>query len=97
MSESPELPTAAETPDALRVARDLAAVLAELGPDERRVLLALARRLLAGQHAYGLLDVARDKRDWRAERALEIQDLLVYTAIAEVAEAARGKGGGNAK
>jgi hypothetical protein len=64
---------------------ELLEVLAELGRDERRVLLVLARRLLAGQHAYGRLDVANDRRDWRKERAEELADALVYGAIAEVA------------
>jgi aryl-alcohol dehydrogenase-like predicted oxidoreductase len=63
----------------------LSATIAELGTDERRVLLALARRLLAGQRTYGRLDVARDGRDWRRERADELADALVYGAIAEVA------------
>ncbi len=64
-------------------------VVRELGTDERRVLLVLARRLLAGQGCYGRLDVAKDNRDWRAERAAELADALVYGAIAEVAEARR--------
>ncbi len=57
---------------------EIVAVVRELGPDERRVLLVLARRLLAGQCAYGRLDVARDGRDWRRERADELADALVY-------------------
>lgn len=64
---------------------DLLDVVAELGVHERRVLLALARRLLAGQSAYGRLDLARDGRDWRKERAEELADALVYGAISEVA------------
>jgi hypothetical protein len=68
---------------------ELAIVLEQLGADERRVLLALARRLLAGQHAYGRLDIANDARDWRRERAEELADALVYGAIAEVATATR--------
>jgi hypothetical protein len=64
---------------------ELEAILAELGPDEHRVILVLARRLLAGQHAYGRLDVATDGRDWRRERADELADALVYWAIEEVA------------
>ena len=70
---------------------DLLDVVAELGPDERRVLLVLARRLRAGQAAYGRLDVAHDRRDWRKERAEELADALVYGAIGEVA-ATLGKG-----
>lgn len=55
-----------------------------LGPDERRVLVVLARRLLAGQQQYGRLRLATDARDWRHERAQEIQDLLIYTAFEEL-------------
>ncbi len=65
----------------------LSSVVADLGPDERRVLLVLARRLLEGQQTYGRLNVAGDGRDWRAERAAELADALVYGAIAEVAGA----------
>jgi hypothetical protein len=68
---------------------ELQDVLAELGPDELRVLLALARRLLMGQRTYGLLSVATDGRDWLQERSAELEDALVYTAIAEVAAATR--------
>jgi hypothetical protein len=64
---------------------ELAAIATELGDDEVRVLLVLARRLAAGQRTYGRLDVAHDQRDWRRERAEELADVLVYTAIAEVA------------
>jgi hypothetical protein len=60
-------------------------VLAELGDEERAVLLVLARRLLAGQRAYGRLKLARDPRDFRRERAEELADAMVYTAIGEVA------------
>lgn len=64
---------------------ELVAVVDELGPEERRVLLALARRLLTGQRAYGRLDLARDERDWRRERAEELADALVYQTIGELA------------
>ncbi len=63
------------------LAGDLLDVVSQLGADERRVLGLLARRLLAGQAAYGRLDLARDRRDWRAERSFEIQDLLIYSAF----------------
>ncbi len=68
---------------------ELLDVISELGPDERRVLLALARRLLQGQRTYGLLSVATDGRNWLRERSEELEDALVYTAIAEVAAANR--------
>ncbi|HSY21821.1 MAG TPA: hypothetical protein VK841_06890 [Polyangiaceae bacterium] len=51
-------------------------------------MLLLARRLLAGQHAYGRLDVAHDARDWRKERADELADALIYGAIGALAEVA---------
>lgn len=66
---------------------ELLDVTSQLGAEERRVLLALARRLLAGQRAYGRLDLAHDRRDWRRERAEELADSLIYGAIAEVAAA----------
>jgi hypothetical protein len=64
---------------------DLLDVISELGTEERAVLLALGRRLLQGQRTYGLLSVATDGRDWLRERSEELEDALVYTAIAEVA------------
>jgi hypothetical protein len=76
------------TPDVLA---DLADVVGELGSDELRVLLVLARRLLAGQRHYGPLDVAHDGRSWHRERAEELADALVYGAIGEVA-ATLGRG-----
>jgi hypothetical protein len=79
--------TAATAPHDEAILMSTAALLQtieELGQDERRVLLALARRLLFGQKAYGRLDLANDRRDWRKERSLEIQDLLVYSAFEEL-------------
>jgi hypothetical protein len=64
---------------------ELSGIVASLGPDEHAVLLVLARRLARGQRAYGLLSLRDDKRNWRTERAEELEDALVYTAIAEVA------------
>ena len=69
----------------MTVDAELADVVAQLGADERKVLLVLARRLLQGQRTYGLLSVATDGRDWLHEQSEELQDALVYTAIAEVA------------
>lgn len=54
---------------------------AELGDDELRVIAYLATRLLVGQRQYGRLDLAKDARDWRRERAAEVADLLVYTGF----------------
>lgn len=67
------------------VAGELVVLVDELGDVERRVLVVLARRLLAGQRTYGRLDVAADPRDWRRERGEELADVLVYGAIAEMA------------
>ena len=69
--------------------RALDAACADLGDQELQVLVVLARRLLAGQRAYGRLDLAHDRRDFQTERAEELQDTLVYTAIAEVASIVR--------
>jgi hypothetical protein len=69
----------------------LGETLAELGQDERRVILVLARRLLEGQKAYGRLSLATDPRDFRHERAMEIADLLVYSAFAELQQATRAQ------
>jgi hypothetical protein len=80
--DSDDLLTAAE-----RFSEDnaeLISVARQLGTDERKVLLLLARRLLKGQATYGLLDVRSDPRDWRKERAEELQDALIYGAIVEV-------------
>lgn len=57
---------------------------AELGDDEIRTLVCLARRLREGQRCYGKLDLAHDRRDFRKERSEEIQDLLVYSAFVEL-------------
>jgi hypothetical protein len=75
------------TPDV--AARELLDVVAELGTDERRVLLALARRLLAGHGTYGRLDVATDRRDWRSEAAEELLDGCVYLACETMRRGAR--------
>ncbi len=78
-----------EAPAHVTASSELLEVVSELGDDERRVLLVLARRLLAGQGTYGRLDIATDRRDWRKERAEELSDLLVYDAIAEIAAETR--------
>ncbi len=60
-------------------------VWSELGADEKRVMLVLAKRLLAGLLHYGRLSLSTDSRNWRQERAAELADALIYTAFAEVA------------
>jgi hypothetical protein len=61
-------------------AAELSNVLQELGPDELRVLLAIARRLAVGRVQYGALDIRGDRRDWRKEAMEEACDLSVYMA-----------------
>ncbi len=56
-------------------------VWAALGAEEKRVMLVLAQRLLAGQQEYGKLAIASDPRDFKREGAEEIQDLLIYSAF----------------
>jgi len=53
----------------------------QLGDDEIRALLFLARRLHAGQQLYGRIDLATDARDWRKERSEELADAAIYTAF----------------
>lgn len=59
---------------------DLHDVIDRLGAEERAVMLHIAKRLLAGQASYGLLDVANDQRDFDAEAGDELSDLLAYLA-----------------
>lgn len=63
----------------------------QLGDDERTVLARLAERLRDGQAAYGRLDLARDSRDWTAERAAELEDVLIYSAFEAVKRAIRNE------
>ncbi len=67
---------------------DLENVWVDLGDDERRVLYAIARRLRTGQRAYGMLDIAKDKRDWLQEEHEEHLDAIVYAAIRTLKEKA---------
>jgi hypothetical protein len=59
---------------------ELDAIVARLGSDEVRVLVAIARRLAVGRVQYGPLEISTDPRDWRAEGAQEACDLSVYLA-----------------
>jgi hypothetical protein len=72
---------------------DLLSVAAGLGPDERRTLLVLARRLAEGERRYGRICLATDARTFRTERSEELADLLVYTAFMELAAVAKGEPG----
>lgn len=39
-----------------------------------------------GAKQYGVLNIAKDKRDWKEEAAQEILDLAVYAAIGTLKE-----------
>lgn len=60
---------------------DFESVWAQLGDDERRVLVAIAKRLAKGATQYGPLCVAADQRDWGREANEEFLDATVYLAI----------------
>lgn len=59
-------------------------ILAQLNEDERAVLTRIAVRLLRGQQTYGKLEIANDGRDFMAELREELDDALVYSAIAQI-------------
>ena len=65
-------------------ARDeLLAIVDTLGADETRVLTRIAARLQHGAQLYGLLDIAKDRRDFAGKEAREeVEDFLVYMACA---------------
>ena len=68
-----------------------ALVFDEAGFDERRVMLFVARRLVAiGQRSYGLLDIATDPRNFPRERNEEIGDLLVYAGLEAIKRELKG-------
>ena len=60
--------------------RELLAVAHQLGEDELRVLMLIAKRLRAGRETYGELDLERDRRDFPREALDEVADALVYVA-----------------
>ena len=60
--------------------RTLAARIARLGCDERRVVSAIVARLELGRRRYGRLHLDSDPRDWRREASEEGLDLAVYLA-----------------
>ena len=62
----------------------------QLSPDELRVLIHQARRMIRiGHGKYGPLDLSTERRDWSAEMASESSDRLFYEACREVAAEAR--------
>jgi hypothetical protein len=70
--------------DRRSIRAELDAIADGLGPDELRVLVFLATRILCGREKYGELRVASDERDFEQERAEELGDLLTYSAMAEL-------------
>lgn len=60
---------------------ELDAHIAQLGPDERRVLTRIAERFVMGGKQYGALDIASDRRDWTVEAQAEALDMCAYLAI----------------
>lgn len=68
----------------MTTAEQLTEILPKLGPDEQRVLLRIAERLVLGCAQYGQLNIASDRRNWTEEAAQEALDLSVYLAIRTV-------------
>lgn len=68
------------------VLADFESLWARLGDDERRVIIAIAKRLVRGAEQYGHLDIASDKRDWTREANEEFLDATVYLAIRTLAK-----------
>jgi hypothetical protein len=64
-------------------AEQIAAIVRDLGPVERRVVRLIAQRILGGQLQYGLLDPHTDRRDFAREEGEEVADAIVYRAIIE--------------
>jgi len=64
------------------VDRELRELLDEARLDERRIMLFIARRLIAvGQRSYGALDIRTDPRNMQRERNEELGDAIVYVAF----------------
>lgn len=53
---------------------------AQLGRDEREVIVEIASRLLMGQRQYGAFNIERDTRDFLTEAGEELFDNAVYLA-----------------
>jgi len=87
----PELPTLDETREAVTLPpssdpsfdswQELYAIFGQLAPVERRVVVQIAQRLLAGQSSYGKLGRHGDTRKMLAEALAEALDLAVYLAV----------------
>lgn len=57
------------------------AKLAKLGLDELQVIELITDRMIQGQAVYGLLDIAKDPRDFNREVLEEVCDSSVYAAV----------------
>jgi hypothetical protein len=62
----------------------------QLGADERRVVVALAQRLVIGRSTYGEWKARADQRDHQEEAAAEALDLSVYLAMRLVSRGEKG-------
>ena len=65
--------------------KSLRALNDTLAPDARRVLHRIAVRIAAGQTKHGQLNIKRDTRNWSRETREEMDDVIVYRIIAEIA------------
>lgn len=63
---------------------ELVAIARALGPDERRVLTLIARRLALGRTQYGSFDLCVDRRNFLEEALHEAADLAVYLAAEQL-------------
>jgi len=63
------------------LARDIARRLQLASHDELRVVDQILTRLELGRERYGLLDIARDRREWRRELGEELLDAVIYDTI----------------
>ena len=70
--------------------QELRALMDNLGPDEIRILLRVARRLEFGRQRYGDMKLRTDKRNFAENAAEELLDWLVYTEC-ELERAAQRK------
>jgi hypothetical protein len=73
-----------EVQDELR-GLSLAQLNERLTPDAQRVLHRVAQRIVAGQAKHGPLVIATDGRNWSQETREELLDVIVYRAIADIA------------
>jgi hypothetical protein len=84
MLEAAEVRTSRTAGLARSMRAELDGIMPMLGAEELAVLRWIAVRLLAGQQSYGRLDLAHDGRDFARERAEELADAVVYSAMAEL-------------